>query len=1110
MCRHYKVDDVFIGMYFYLSHTSGGQSGTGPASYLNDFITTTAKRCLPPVDPSFRAALGPIQLIINEQLTQYWDEEGFASTFPTITDPYASALTITCPPHHHFEPPSLDSQRPIICAANGLWMDPDSLTIRRCVRDHLPCSFPLTDLGGLYCEPMLPLITEVKATYTDADGAVHALPNTDVVTLTGLPLTGAVSLSIFGNAFLLPLRVTVGSFPCHSPTVQPTPTTPVSTVAYNITAVPGGSTFLSPQLITGAVWGALITCRLERAVGVHMRLAVDTGRLGEVTEVDPTTGRTAVTLSSAAPTLTALLANASDCHQAEDQPLTLYDCPVTRPFRLTVCASTDSVGDEGEAEGLTVALSSSPSSSTVITLDCSPFTIGPVSACAVCHVNPRLRPQVVLLSRPALGLVSREAATLSFSQCPAGSEIDYVAAASTDAPAVCRPCAEGYSTEGAQDQAACVPCTAGYYSNVTGAARCAPCMPGTYAASAGARRCDRCPVNSYANATAQTRCEVCELNAYIVYSQGGGDARVAGRCVDCPELASCGADGSIAAEAGSYLLIEQQAGTVRSTSCSATACSDGLGCELEYPSSSAELIRVSRLSVLNCCAEGRWHAYVDDPTVYAHSGLMQRTKGHNVLCAQCLPGHTSVSGHCVSCEATNWPALLGFVALALLLVYLIHRLPHDWTGCATLLITSNFLQLSTLFLASESMPQLLSLFSVNLLGDHASRGQQTGAGVDFRAAVGLCVVPLDDADRILFSLVSPIIALALLAIVFLLQVVLTRSPSPPPSPTANVDPPSSFPPLSGVRRLYQWLCTPSTPRLREPLMAPERVSGGLSSPLSTLELGVGEVREEEEEDVRLTPAPPLRLQYLRTMVRLLQLSYTSLTVVTLAFFHLQDVGEFGQRVVDYPTLSPDSAEYGHLYPVMVVLLCVVVCGAPVTLFLYLLHYHRTGRLAEMEQLHNLRAASAGQEWGGSSSSSTMSARCAVVVQLTVMYRPGCWWMAAFVLLRRLLCIALLTVVRSSAVWSWLTLLGYSLLALHMQQQPYVRLRDNQLETLTLLSLSVQTSLLSLYPPPYLSPLLLAVFNALVIGPLLPPLTSTLIAVWRACQQRKRRPSRPSW
>ena len=1107
------------------SHHSGGQSGS---TFYSDWIQTVKARCLPPIDPSFLSTLGPVTLIITDlTATQVYYT---LDSFPTATD-HPLPLTVACQSGHHFEPPSRDTWRPLICAPNGVWMDADILSIRRCVKDRLRCDYPLADVGGLWCEPVLPVIREVRAKYVDATGASRSAPSVDVVTLVELPVTGGVSLSLYGNAFFLPLQVLVGSVRCDNPTLQSTPALAVSSVWYNISLdAPGQSTLnasasaqLWPQLVRGE-YGQLIVCTLPTVVGVDMVVWLSSGRMGEVTEVDAAvTARLSATLTTAPPTLTRI--SSAACTQLSPYPspasspsassLNLIACPIRHPFNLTVCASIDTVGLSPAqwTSGVTVVLATHTNQ---LTLPCTPFgaMVLPLPSvaetCAVCMAMPGLTEWGVALHRPAVGQVSEQSGLLTFSQCPAGTRQDWAAAGARGWD-VCQTCPLGTSTEGAEGSDRCQPCAAGHSSNTTGAATCSPCTPGTYAALPGADACAVCPANSYSNATAQTRCETCELNTYIVYEPqvGGGQvARVRGSCVRCPGQAECDANGTIAAAAGEYLLIEQNRGMVQSITCSKLACTDGSVCLASTSSAQRQLVAISQLHVSNCCDDGRWPAYLDNEQLYAHlSAAMQRDHGHNVLCAQCLPHYSQVNGRCIACSATNWPALLGLLALALLAVYLIHRLPHDWTGSATLLITSNFLQLSTLFLASSSMPQLLSLFSVNLLGSHTAKGQGTATPAD--GGVSVCVVPLSDSDRIVVALVSPALALALLCAVVAIQLALRRWMTMAHSDVQLEGGEGSE---SARTRLYRWLCVPSAAKL--PSLRPVL---GLSEPLRPSSWESEHVEEQQtppsslwDGEVRPRAAPPsLSLAFLRTMVRLLQLSYTSLTAVTLAFFHLQDVGEFGQRVVDYPTLSPDSAEYGHLYPVMVVLLCVVVCGAPVTLFLYLLHYHRTGRLAEMEQLHNLRAASAGQEWGGSSSSSTMSARCAVVVQLTVMYRPGCWWMAAFVLLRRLLCIALLTVVRSSAVWSWLTLLGYSLLALHMQQQPYVRLRDNQLETLTLLSLSVQTSLLSLYPPPYLSPLLLAAFNALVIGPLLPPLLSALNASCRRAmsQWEKRERSR---
>jgi hypothetical protein len=201
----------------------------------------------------------------------------------------------------------------------------------------------------------------------------------------------------------------------------------------------------------------------------------------------------------------------------------------------------------------------------------------------------------------------------------------------------------------------------------------------------------------------------------------------------------------------------------------------------------------------------------------------------------------------------------------------------------------------------------------------------------------------------------------------------------------------------------------------------------------------------------------------------------------------QEVGDLGFRLVEYPTLSPDSSQYRALLPPVILTLVLVTCLLPVALACYLLLQHRTGAI---------EAAKLSQRCGQVQPHQLTTRRTALLLQLTAMYRPQCWWMAAFLLLRRLCLLAVLTFVRSSVVWMWLTLLNYSFLALHLLVQPFDRRRDNDLETLMLFSLSVQTSLLSIWPPPYTSPALLSAFDSLVVGPLLPPLLLHLALVSR--------------
>ena len=61
-------------------------------------------------------------------------------------------------------------------------------------------------------------------------------------------------------------------------------------------------------------------------------------------------------------------------------------------------------------------------------------------------------------------------------------------------------------------------------------------------------------------------------------------------------------------------------------------------------------------------------------------------------------------------------------------------------------------------------------------------------------------------------------------------------------------------------------------------------------------------------------------------MRLIQLSYIGLSLVTLSFFHYQSVGEYGLRLVDYPSINPADDIYRLLLPYMIIFLVLFVCG----------------------------------------------------------------------------------------------------------------------------------------------------------------------------------------
>ena len=158
-----------------------------------------------------------------------------------------------------------------------------------------------------------------------------------------------------------------------------------------------------------------------------------------------------------------------------------------------------------------------------------------------------------------------------------------------------------------------------------------------------------------------------------------------------------------------------------------------------------------------------------------------------------LPDYTQITGRCIYCPHTNVGRLIGVVLLAFMLVYIVHRLPHDWSGSATSLIMAYFIQQSVVFLASESLPQILALLNVNLLGDHTSRGNDytsinsnsnsgdngdgdSSNGNDVSSFYsGFCIVPLSDYGRILMALISPMIAVLLLLLIGAIQLVFRYS-----------------------------------------------------------------------------------------------------------------------------------------------------------------------------------------------------------------------------------------------------------------------------------------------------------------------------------------------
>jgi hypothetical protein len=209
---------------------------------------------------------------------------------------------------------------------------------------------------------------------------------------------------------------------------------------------------------------------------------------------------------------------------------------------------------------------------------------------AHCHVYLRFGQHVLRAATSDNLALSKQLSSLSFQSCAAGHRNDYEAALLGNASSLCIACPPGFSTVNGSNQPACTACLPGSFSEAEGSAQCTPCAAGSFADEVGVTACSACSLNSWQHHRGQDRCDVCDLGTYIHYDDAleaagsnPSSARTAADCLPCPFRARCSANGSIDAEGGAYLLLEQESGTVRSVPCSPTACSlDRTGASREY------------------------------------------------------------------------------------------------------------------------------------------------------------------------------------------------------------------------------------------------------------------------------------------------------------------------------------------------------------------------------------------------------------------------------------------------------------------------------------------------------------------------------------------------
>ena len=1134
------------------SIVAGGRSA-GVA--YNDWIAMSEVRCLPPDDPSWRSLLGPLRLRQRVAAAQQGVDSSYA-----VRD----IVTVGCALQYHFEPRA--ARRTVVqfqCGPNGVWLDTALPTVRKCVANApLNCTAPLINAGEPYCQPPEPTVTTLQADLIVADSN-SLLPrlaaNTsrsssgsgsgnsvvlNSATLVDFPITGDTPMQVFGSFFTAPLTVLVGGLPCADAQLAGN----ITRLCYNVSCSDESGGPAGVYRSVCDAFGDALTCSVPAVLGLHLPVEVTVGPAAISAARNDSADDTdladslAASISSTPPVILAMFGYGFIdvghpeppvllCNSTTD--VRLYDCPADAPFNLSVCLLDASVG----TLPLDVTLGADTYNPLVCVEQNRSVTVDLFGGrrCLRCLVQPFVGTHAVRVQHRDLALQSRTDASISSSACSPGYRTNFDKLLNHSAAgALCEACPAGSSTMGALHSIACVDCDIGHFAPHAGSPNCSRCAPGTYANETGSTRCRLCPLNHYQPYSQMATCIRCEPGTFVRYTDGSNASMPANaECAPCPTGAACNSSGVVSAVAGAFLVIDQAGADVVALPCMASACVTAHSSLVD--AQHALTIDRSALQVVNQCARGRYPAF---DSAWQAEDVLQGTDGVNVLCAHCLPGHTQVNGHCIPCASVHWGRLLALLLACLLAVYALHRMPHDWSGGAKLTITAYFLQQCGLFVNYRQ----LSLVNLDVLG------LQTQGRLDYEQVQEWCIVPLEsDVQRLSGALLTVPVIISLLLPLALLHGLLRHFVAryvhrAADYPTwfalyslvcfAKVEPEraarpsgSAFAwgePMAELRQPLNQQHPPSAvPAAASPAAASAEEQHQLNR--AAVEASVRGRRRHEprcptsisdavrrlQASIRTKGAraavcaPPVWLLYQRSVIRMLQLSYTALALLSIRFFNFVDARQYGVRLVDYPSINFSSTLFIFLVP-LVGLVLLLVCGLPVLLFLFLFRRDRGGQVTALLRVGSPRAAAAATAAEVSSEASAD----ALTLQLCCMFRPNCWWMAAFIPLRRLLLVAVYVLARGPTQWVWLTAVNQLLLVLHLVVQPYRRPLDNCLESLNLAALTMLTTLLCLGRDSALP----GVVESLAVGPLCALVAvSVVLPVWRTFNRRKyaRSPSPPS-
>lgn len=379
----------------------------------------------------------------------------------------------------------------------------------------------------------------------------------------------------------------------------------------------------------------------------------------------------------------------------------------------------------------------------------------------------------------------------------------------------------------------------------------------------------------------------------------------------------------------------------------------------------------------------------------------------NYLCGACEEGYVEFGNACVSCDGPNYLLIVGYVALSLVIVPILHVLSQSVSGAVQVFgywIQSSVVQLQPL----NQYLTWLALFNFRILASDSDSS---------------CVYPLTPYQN--FSM-SPVIPCVLWVELMLLMVLhfgwwkhcsLQRHHHPSKRTEAHVD--------NEAGNVTVTVCVVSTQPQRESTDAVTRKRFG-SLPTSS-----------SGHDAFQWSA------YVRTSIALALLSYQQISDAVISYLVCTVVGDGAAVVASHPSIQCNSEEYRRWLPLIYLLLVVVVCGFPICTWV-LLRYFRQ------------------HIWTGD------QATHAYLGTLFECYRAPVLGWSVVVLIRRVALIVLVNTIHQGNIVRHLTLVFFNLacLLLHLMVQPFRSREDNSLETFSLSCLLILSILIGFYPAPF--------------------------------------------